>query len=399
MVFTRTDSSGDEYDPQYDSIAHRRKRRRVQTRQEAPAAPREVSKTPQPEILTPESLFAPVVTVLESDVHVLEDGEISFEQYIEPFLLEYSQAVLQAQESFTYTDIITKQPVHPMSRMQAWRILEDIEGKRSSDLLDAATALLRRKLKLDPSPLRRLLLSTSNNKEPDRSLSPMPPPARLPAAKPEVLDALYRIKTTPYASSFLSRLMGFQHSNTPGVIACDWNTRPPWIELMEDIHEHFTFRHPDAEHLRRLEAPVEYSTLRRDHLPQAHELLNRAFWSGVDVTDSLDYSPEQCTIIATYKKLVVGAAFLSSPQETYITYLAVKPGFENAQIATSMLYHLISLNPHKDIILHVSTTNPAMLLYNRFGFKAEEFIVGFYEDYIESQTRGSKNAFRLRLRQ
>ena len=52
------------------------------------------------------------------------------------------------------------------------------------------------------------------------------------------------------------------------------------------------------------------------------------------VSDALLYSPDKCTIIATYKKLVVGVAFLSSPQETYITYLAVRAGWENAQIAT-----------------------------------------------------------------
>lgn len=52
------------------------------------------------------------------------------------------------------------------------------------------------------------------------------------------------------------------------------------------------------------------------------------------VSDSLQYSPEQCTIIAMYKKMVVGVALLSSPIETYINYLAVKPGWDNAQIAT-----------------------------------------------------------------
>ena len=36
--------------------------------------------------------------------------------------------------------------------------------------------------------------------------------------------------------------------------------------------------------------------------------------------------------------------------------------------------------------------------YNRFGFKAEEFIVGFYEDYLDPNSTQSKNAFRLRLR-
>jgi hypothetical protein len=152
------------------------------------------------------------------------------------------------------------------------------------------------------------------------------------------------------------------------------------------------------------------------------------------VKDSLQYSPKQCTVVASYKRLVVGVALLSSPQETYITYLAVKVGWENAQIATwaiirirfsrrevshwhtsTMLYHLITLNPNKDITLHVSANSPAMvgkffflilpwlisifqLLYNRFGFKAEEFVAGFYEDYLDPQSRASKNAFRLRLR-
>lgn len=95
------------------------------------------------------------------------------------------------------------------------------------------------------------------------------------------------------------------------------------------------------------------------------------------VSDSLDHSPERCTVVASYKRLVVGVAILSSPQETYITYLAVKAGWDNAQIARfvphyipsetprhilsrSMLYHLINLNPNKDITLHVSVNNSAM---------------------------------------
>jgi hypothetical protein len=46
------------------------------------------------------------------------------------------------------------------------------------------------------------------------------------------------------------------------------------------------------------------------------------------------YQPELSTVIATYKRLVVGVAILRSPQETYITYLAVKAGWDNSQIAT-----------------------------------------------------------------
>jgi hypothetical protein len=52
------------------------------------------------------------------------------------------------------------------------------------------------------------------------------------------------------------------------------------------------------------------------------------------VSDSLQHGPEKATIVAMYKRLVVGCAILSSPVETYITYLAVRAGWENAQIAT-----------------------------------------------------------------
>jgi len=84
-----------------------------------------------------------------------------------------------------------------------------------------------------------------------------------------------------------------------------------------------------------------------------------------------------------YKRLLVGCAILSSPAETYITYLVVRAGWENAQIATcvrhflilksltqspfsAMLFYLISRNPNKDITLHVSANNPAMVGPLRF---------------------------------
>ncbi|KAI0653165.1 hypothetical protein C8Q70DRAFT_1048604 [Cubamyces menziesii] len=167
---------------------------------------------------------------------------------------------------------------------------------------------------------------------------------------------------------------------------------------MSDIREHHALAHPGRAQADESEAPIVYCSLQAHHLPQVHDLLARVFWEGIDVSEALEYSPEKCTVVATYKQLVVGAAFLSSPQETYITYLAVRAGWDNSQLATSMLYHLITRNPSKDITLHVSINNPAMLLYNRFGFKAEEFIVGFYEDYLDPNSPQSKNAFRLRLR-
>jgi len=51
------------------------------------------------------------------------------------------------------------------------------------------------------------------------------------------------------------------------------------------------------------------------------------------VSDSLDNQPEKATVLAMYKRIVVGVAILKSPLETYIMYLAVKAGWDKSQIA------------------------------------------------------------------
>ncbi|KAF8920108.1 hypothetical protein CPB85DRAFT_611553 [Mucidula mucida] len=223
-------------------------------------------------------------------------------------------------------------------------------------------------------------------------------PAELDNVLPgHVLNGLQGISTTPYRCSFLSRLEAGP-PNPGNTVAVDWDACSPWMSLMEDIRQHYRFAHPDHELPLEKAGIIEYGTLQAWHLPQVHDLLRRTFWDGIDVSDSLDYWPERCTVVATYKHLVLGIVIISSPTETYITYLVVRAGWDNSQIATALLYHLIQLNPQKDITLHVSANSPAILLYNRFGFKAEEFVVGFYEDYLSPQSRASRNAFRLRLR-
>ncbi|KAH6916285.1 hypothetical protein BKA70DRAFT_483452 [Coprinopsis sp. MPI-PUGE-AT-0042] len=218
----------------------------------------------------------------------------------------------------------------------------------------------------------------------------------------ETLNALNNIKTTPFEHSFLSRLQGSRVvPRDTNIIHIDWETETPWMRLMADLRDHYALLHDDGETPFTPEtiSPLTYTTLSRSHLEQVHDILERVFWSGIDVTDSLDYSPEQATVIAMYKRLVVGVAILSSPKETYITFLAVRAGWDKAQITKTMLYLLVSRNPNRDITLHVSANNSAMLLYNQFGFKAEEFVAGFYEDYLDPLSRASKNAFKLRLRQ
>ncbi len=52
----------------------------------------------------------------------------------------------------------------------------------------------------------------------------------------------------------------------------------------------------------------------------------------------------------------------------------------------------------KDVTLHVSASNPAMLLYQKFGFKAEEYILDFYDKYYPVDSTECRHAFFLRLR-
>jgi len=67
----------------------------------------------------------------------------------------------------------------------------------------------------------------------------LPPTQPTPATNPHVVDALYSIKTTPYECSFLSRLSGVMQAETLGVIAVDWETVSPWMNLVNDLRAHY----------------------------------------------------------------------------------------------------------------------------------------------------------------
>lgn len=148
---------------------------------------------------------------------------------------------------------------------------------------------------------------------------------------------------------------------------------------------------------------VDFAHVRKEFIPQVNRLLRKFFWPSVDMTESLDY-PDY-GIVVLYRKLVIGCAFVTP--DAYITYFLIHPEWANAGLGSILLYLLITRAspPHLDITLHVSATNPAMLLYQKFGFKPEEYIVNFYDKYYrdDENTVGqmvlqSKNAFLIRLR-
>ncbi len=128
------------------------------------------------------------------------------------------------------------------------------------------------------------------------ALTGLTPARKLPGPDPEVLNALYGVQTTPYKSSFLSRLNGISIPREP-VVATDWEARAPWMDLMEDIRAHYASKLYvtsvlDSQLLTRISsgrevvreslAPITYVTLTAVHLPQVHDLLHRSFWTGID---------------------------------------------------------------------------------------------------------------------
>ena len=84
--------------------------------------------------------------------------------------------------------------------------------------------------------------------------------------------------------------------------------------------------------------------------------------------------------------------------EAYISFVLVHPEWRRGGIGTYMIYHLIQTCMGKYVTLHVSVTNPAMLMYQKFGFKPEEFILDFYNRYLPQDSPQCKHAFFLRLR-
>ncbi|KAG0369359.1 hypothetical protein BC939DRAFT_505177 [Gamsiella multidivaricata] len=150
----------------------------------------------------------------------------------------------------------------------------------------------------------------------------------------------------------------------------------------------------DRQRLIESRAPIDYCYFRKEHLAQVNETLCRRFWPGIDMTEALQY-PEY-SVVVLYKRLVVGCAFMTP--EGYITYVAVSAGWEKAGIGQFMLYHLMQASEGKDITLHVSANNPAMIMYQKFGFKPEQFLINFYKEYLPQNSLMCHNAFFVRLR-
>ncbi|XP_073484266.1 cysteine-rich protein 2-binding protein isoform X2 [Aquarana catesbeiana] len=177
----------------------------------------------------------------------------------------------------------------------------------------------------------------------------------------------------------------------------DYETRPYRLQLLSQIRAHGHRNDPDW--VPEPESPIDYCYVRPAHIPTINAICQQFFWPGIDVSECLQYP--DFSVVVLYKKVVVAFGFMVPDvkyNEAYISFLFVHPEWRRSGIATFMIYHLIQTCMGKDVTLHVSANNPAMLLYQKFGFKTEEYILDFYDKYYPVDSKECKHAFFLRLR-
>eukprot|EP00092_Neocalanus_flemingeri_P001854 GFUD01001977.1.p1 GENE.GFUD01001977.1~~GFUD01001977.1.p1 ORF type:complete len:267 (+),score=39.89 GFUD01001977.1:26-802(+) len=144
--------------------------------------------------------------------------------------------------------------------------------------------------------------------------------------------------------------------------------------------------------------PIDFCYVQPNHIPAVNTLASLLFWERIDLTEVLQYPDFSCVVL--YKRLCIGFAFLVPDtrwNESYLSYFGVHPDWKKSGIGTFMLYHIIQTNMGKDLTLHVSANNPAVFLYQKFGFKVEEFVRDFYDKYLPEDSNECKHALFLRL--
>ncbi|MEQ2163562.1 hypothetical protein GOODEAATRI_031462, partial [Goodea atripinnis] len=215
----------------------------------------------------------------------------------------------------------------------------------------------------------------------------------------QLLDSKLLYITTNFSSrigvqqrsvSFWHRLMGAEGSTGFTWYICvflfirrDFESRPLKLRLLAEIRAYPHRKDPDW--IPKPDAPIDYCYVRPNHIPSVNAMCHDSFWPGVDLSECLQYP--DFSVVVLYKKVVVGFGFMVPDQspENMWKHLDVSA----AVVQTCM---------GKDVTLHVSASNPAMLLYQKFGFKAEEYILDFYDKYYPVDSSECRHAFYLRLR-
>ncbi|CAO3690343.1 unnamed protein product [Rhizopus stolonifer] len=277
-----------------------------------------------------------------------------------------------------------RRPVTLQTPQEEWLLLQKLEHT-SKSLICSAT---RYKRKLAVRRLRRNLgiklfdmdqqllqsLRSTQGLEPISTQTAIVPTAnQQEKVEPETIKMPDQIHFTPYVCSFASRLSGairqrqtltrdeawlssWNGRKLRPFIRRDFENKPSRMLLMAAIKA-CSGRPQRQVMVEAKEDSIDYVYFQREHLTQVNQLLSRSFWEGIDVSESLLF-PEY-SIVALYKRHVIGCAFMTP--EAYVTYITVDPGWGNAGIGQFMLYHLFQTAISKDVTLHVSANNNAMV--------------------------------------
>ncbi|XP_074115874.1 ada2a-containing complex component 2 [Cotesia typhae] len=176
----------------------------------------------------------------------------------------------------------------------------------------------------------------------------------------------------------------------------DDSYQPLWLKVMAEMDAKVNGKKENWGP--RARSTVDFSYVRPQHIPGINSLACQFFWPGIDLTECLQYPDFTCVVL--YKKLIIGFGILVPDigfEESYISFFLIRPEWRKAGIGTFMLYHLIQTSMGKDVTLHVSATNPALILYQKFGFKIEQFVQDFYDKYMTTGAKESRHALFLRL--
>ncbi|CAN8010503.1 unnamed protein product [Ixodes pacificus] len=212
--------------------------------------------------------------------------------------------------------------------------------------------------------------------------------------------------------SFVTRILGLEEEQLDCIVSPytqrtlkpfifrDYETVPLRLKFLQEVLSH-RLNKERAKEERSAQSkryPIDFCYVRPQHIPIVNAMCRTFFWPGIDLSESLQYPDFSC--VAMYRKLVVGFAFMVPDvkyNEAYIPFIFTHPEWRRSGIAKFMLYHLIQTCMGKDVTLHVSATNSAALLYQRFGFKVEELILDFYDKYFPADSKECKHAMFLRL--
>ncbi|KAG1656273.1 Cysteine-rich protein 2-binding protein [Nymphon striatum] len=194
----------------------------------------------------------------------------------------------------------------------------------------------------------------------------------------------------PIISPFTSRIL-------KPYIWRNYESCPLKLQLNQEIRDYYNKRNNIQTFQEN--SPIDFCYVRPEHIPIINHLCSEFFWPGINMSDFLGYP--DFSVVAMYRKLIIGFGFMiadAKVNEAYITYLFTHPDWRRAKIGTFMLYHLIQTCMGKDITLHVSSSNPAMVLYQDFGFKSEEFIKDFYDKFFPFDSKKCRHAVFMRLK-